>query len=92
VHEGAWYLGTYCLDTKNPHLNWDVLGPFVGFHVSTNYGKSWTPTRLTPTNPLFLENGKNGSKIKMGSPHFVDFGKNMQHSPDGKPLWLPAAR
>lgn len=84
VHEGAWYMGTYCLDNKNPHLNWDVLGPFVGFHVSTNYGKSWTPTRLTPTNPLFLENGKNGSKVKMGSPHFVDFGKNMQHSPDGK--------
>jgi hypothetical protein len=22
--------------------------------------------------------------VKIGSPHFVDFGKNMEHSPDGK--------
>ncbi len=22
--------------------------------------------------------------VKMGCPHFVDFGRNMEHSPDGK--------
>ncbi|MEI6655661.1 MAG: hypothetical protein WCP45_12910 [Verrucomicrobiota bacterium] len=27
---------------------------------------------------------KPGSKVKIGAPHFVDFGKNMMHSPDGK--------
>ena len=28
--------------------------------------------------------GLNGEPVKIGSPHFVDFGKNMEHSPDGK--------
>ena len=84
VSDGVWYYGTYCLDLKNPHLNWDVLGPFVGFRMSRDYGKTWTDTDLTPTNSLFGESGKNGAKVKIGSPHFVDFGKNMQHSPDGK--------
>jgi hypothetical protein len=84
VYDGIWYYGTYCLDLKNPHLNWDVLGPFVGFRISRDYGKSWTNTDLTPTNSLFGESGKNNAKVKIGSPHFVDFGRNMQHSPDGK--------
>jgi hypothetical protein len=30
------------------------------------------------------ESGKNGKQVKLGTPHFVDFGKNMQYSPDGK--------
>jgi hypothetical protein len=84
VYEGVWYYGTYCLDLKNPHLNWDVLGPFVGFRMSRDFGKAWTDTELTPSNSLFGESGKNGAKVKIGSPHFVDFGKNMQYSPDGK--------
>ena len=25
-----------------------------------------------------------GVPVKLGAPHFVDFGKNMEHSPDGK--------
>jgi hypothetical protein len=33
---------------------------------------------------LFDEPQKFGGKIKIGSPHFVDFGKNMHYSPDGK--------
>jgi hypothetical protein len=33
---------------------------------------------------LFGESGWNGYPVKIGSPHFVDFGKNMEHSPDGK--------
>jgi hypothetical protein len=28
--------------------------------------------------------GTPGAQVKIGAPHFVDFGKNMQHSPDGK--------
>jgi hypothetical protein len=84
VLNGIWYYGTYCLDQKDPHLDVDVLGPFVGFRVSKDYGKSWTETACTPANPLFPESGQHGAKVKMGTPHFVDFGKNMQHSPDGK--------
>lgn len=84
VYNGAWYYGTYCLDQKDPHLNWDVLGPFVGFRISRDFGKTWTDTELTPENNLFGESGKNGAKVKVGAPHFVDFGKNLEHSPDGK--------
>jgi len=32
-----------------------VLGPFVGFRYSTDYGKSWHETSHTPAHPLFSE-------------------------------------
>ena len=84
VHNGVWYYGTYCLiETKGLGLNWDVLGPFVGFRTSTDFGKSWTDTPHTPASPLFGEPEKVGGPVKLGVPHFVDFGRNMQHSPDG---------
>lgn len=112
VHNGVWYYGTYCLDT---HKNiFDIMGPFVGFRLSRDLGKTWEDTPRTPAQPLFGEafkdpqgappmSGKiNGKvvakeqwdvtekqykampKVKIGAPHFVDFGKNMEHSPDGK--------
>lgn len=105
VYNGVWYYGTYNLDwCKNP---WDVLGPFVGFNISTDLGQTWQPPTRTAMNPLFGESGKNGTpvqmwakteeyekwsgkagtpgaQVKIGAPHFVDFGKNMEHSPDGK--------
>jgi len=28
--------------------------------------------------------GTQGARVRIGAPHFVDFGKNMEHSPDGK--------
>jgi hypothetical protein len=88
VYEGVWYYGTYCLldsdGDPGKGLNWDILGPFVGFRYSTDYGKTWTDTPHTPAHPLFGEPAKPGGKVKIGSPHFVDFGKNMQYSPDGK--------
>jgi len=90
IYNGVWYYGTYCLDpagyTKygNDTINWPWLGPFVGFRHSTNYGHSWTPCPHTPTNPIFGETGRYGYPVKIGAPHFVDFGKNMEHSPDGK--------
>ena len=76
-HDGVWYFGTYSL--------WGPagLGPFVGFRHSTDYGKTWVETTCTPTQPLFGENPAK-APVKIGAPHFVDFGKNMQHSPDGK--------
>jgi hypothetical protein len=95
VHNGVWYYGTYCLMNENGSLdplaitaigevNWAVLGPFVGFRTSTDFGKTWTQTKHTAAKPLFPEPATFGGPVKFGSPHFVDFGKNMSHSPDGK--------
>jgi hypothetical protein len=90
VYNGVWYYGTYCLDESGRtdeagrKLNWDILGPFVGFRISHDYGKTWLDTPNTPDRPIFGETGKNGGKVKIGAPHFVDFGKNLRHSPDGK--------
>ena len=64
--------------------NWPWLGPFVGFRWSTDFGQTWTQTPCTPDKPLFGETALQGEPVKIGSPHFVDFGKNLEHSPDGK--------
>lgn len=90
VHDGIWYYGTYCLHPgggirKDGIIyNWPWLGPFVGFRWSTDLGKTWHETPRTPANPLFGEHALNGEPVKIGAPHFVDFGKAMEHSPDGK--------
>ncbi|XP_065845551.1 uncharacterized protein [Oscarella lobularis] len=36
------------------------------------------------TDNLFHQSSKNNTKVKMGSVHVVDFGKNMEYSPDQK--------
>ena len=90
VYNGVWYYGTYCLHPsgsvkhEGTTYNWPWLGPFVGFRYSTDSGATWTQTPCTPGKPLFGESALNGEPVKIGSPHFVDFGKNMEHSPDGK--------
>jgi len=89
VLDGVWYYGTYCLgplgETQygDDKFNWPWLGPFVGFRTSTDYGRHWTDTPHTPEKPLFGETGMYGYPVKIGAPHFVDFGKNMEQSPDG---------
>lgn len=89
VHNGVWYYGTYCLSPYGTTrygdkvYNWPFLGPFVGFRTSLDYGKTWMPCPHTADKPIFGENGMCGYPVKIGSPHFVDFGKNMMHSPDG---------
>jgi hypothetical protein len=94
VYDSVWYYGTYCLGPApgakygDKIYNWPWLGPFVGFRYSTDKGRSWKECPLTPDNPLFGETGKYGYPVKIGSPHFVDFGKNMQYSPDGKAYLL----
>lgn len=90
VYNGVWYYGTYCLGGggMTPRggvtYNWPWLGAFVGFRTSTDFGKTWTQTPCTPDRPLFGESGLNGEPVKIGAPHVVDFGKNLEHSPDGK--------
>lgn len=94
-YNGVWYYGTYATMNelnKNDSFvtidgvdyNWGVLGPFVGWHTSTDNGHTWTAPPHTPSSPLFGEPATKGAKLKMGVPHVVDFGKNMQYSPDGK--------
>ena len=90
VHDGIWYYGTYAVDfdfskPEYPDLySWAICGPVPGFRISRDYGKTWTASPLSPEKPLFPESGKGGRHVKMGTPHFVDFGRNMEHSPDGK--------
>ena len=91
AHNGVLYYGTYGLDEKR--TQWDIMGPLIGFHVSKDFGKTWQEIRR-PDNPLFgetslVQDGKTGAdrswaKVKIGASYFVDFGKNMEHSPDGK--------
>ena len=86
-HKGVWYYGTYCLMDSDGDagkgLNWDILGPLVGFRISYDKGKTWTDTEHTPAKPIFPEPAHRGGKVKFGAPHFVDFGRDMEHSPDG---------
>jgi hypothetical protein len=90
VHDGVWYYGTYCLHPSGGvprdgiNYNWPWLGPFVGFRWSTDFGKTWTQTPCTPEKPLFGESALKGEPVRIGAPHFVDFGRAMRHSPDGK--------
>lgn len=89
-YNGVWYYGTYCLDPGGYTMygemmvNWPWMGPFVGFRTSGDNGHNWKACPLTPEKPLFGETGLNGYPVKIGAPHFVDFGKNMEYSPDGK--------
>jgi hypothetical protein len=90
IHNGIWYYGTYCLGPKATYKhngfdwNWPNLGPMPGFQISRDLGKTWEPSPHSPEKPLFPEPAKFLGPVKMGAPKFVDFGKNMEHSPDGK--------
>ena len=54
------------------------LRPFVGFDISTDGGTTWTKR----SGKLFPE--AEYPDIKIGEPHFVDFGPELKDSPDGK--------
>jgi GH43 family beta-xylosidase len=90
VYRGLWYYGTYCLSPAGQTTfgdtvyNWPWLGPLVGFRLSRDLGRTWEETPHTPAAPLFGESGMWGHPVKIGAPHFVDFGRDMEHSPDGK--------
>jgi hypothetical protein len=94
VHDGIWYFGTYCLGPSATYQhggfrwNWPNLGPMPGFQISHDLGKTWGDSPLSATDPLFQEPAEFLGPVKMGAPHFVDFGRNMEHSPDGKAYLL----
>ncbi len=78
-------LGTYTLEDMDGACgNWCTLGPFVGFRTSTDGGRTWTETPRTPAAPLFGESGTNRARTKIGAPHVVDCGCDLEHSPDRK--------
>lgn len=88
VHDGIWYYGTYLLDdfdleNSRTGAGYDTLGPFVGFRTSRDGGRTWALGEPTPERPLFDEDPSK-APVRFGTPHVVDFGRNMAHSPDGK--------
>lgn len=85
-HNGIWYQGTYALqDAAQPNkFNWPVLQGFLGFHVSKDGGLTWDLSPHNGDTPMFGEHREPlHEPLKIGVPHFVDFGRNMEHSPDG---------
>lgn len=87
--DNVWYYGSYTLDSRSSQGmeecgNYCTHGPFVGFDISRDGGLTWEETPHTPDKPLFGESAKDGHRVKLGALHAVDFGKNMEHSPDGK--------
>jgi len=94
VYNDVWYYATYCLGplgsyTHNDFVwNWPNMGPVPGFQISYDFGKTWVESPHTPEKPLFPEPEKMFAPVKMGAPHFVDFGQNMENSPDGKAYLL----
>lgn len=97
VYNNVWYHGSYCLTnvSDNPSdcggVGWTKLGPFVGFRTSNDWDHYttrwedgyWNPCPHTGGDSLFQEN-PSVTPVKIGAPHFVDFGCNLEHSPDGK--------
>ena len=94
VFNGIWYYGTYCLGPAGTYShrgfdwNWPNLGPMPGFRISRDFGRTWTPSPLSPEKPLFPEPITHHGPVKIGAPHFVDFGQNLKDSPDGKAYLL----
>ena len=72
VYNGVWYYGTYCLldsdHDPGKGLNWDILGPFVGYRYSTDYGKTWHDTPHTPADPLVSRACRARRQSKNGVP------------------------
>jgi hypothetical protein len=92
---GTWAQATYTVANYRYYpavpINggvWCVQGPFTWWRTSTDNGLTWDDgghaTLANASDTLFGEAAVNNSKVKFGSPHVVDFGQNMQYSPDGK--------
>jgi len=71
-------------DLTDTCMNINYIGPFVGFRISTDYGKTWVETPHTPGSPIFGDPDIPFTPTKIGAPHFIDFGRELEHSPDGK--------
>jgi len=94
VYKGTWWYGTYYVPQypKGPLVG-GLLGPLVDFRHSLDMGETWIEPRRNASSAsdnLFGEVGdplgKPGgpARVKFGTPHWVDFGQELEHSPDGK--------
>eukprot|EP01062_Namystynia_karyoxenos_P082886 TRINITY_DN9424_c0_g1_i3.p1 TRINITY_DN9424_c0_g1~~TRINITY_DN9424_c0_g1_i3.p1 ORF type:complete len:473 (+),score=83.44 TRINITY_DN9424_c0_g1_i3:79-1419(+) len=66
--------------------NWCVQGPMVSLRTSRDGGTTWDEPRHNATgrrDNLFGEDAFENGLVKFGAPHFVDFGRDLEHSPDG---------
>lgn len=81
--DGRWYVGTYAVRDRGRGLNWDHLGPFVGFFISSDEGATWQEPSTSPDAPLFTDAEADPDAVRLGAPHFVDLGRELEHSPDG---------
>jgi hypothetical protein len=72
-YKGVLYYGSSYRIAEDFHF----LRPFAGFDISTDGGTTW----IKRSGPLFPE--ADYPDIKIGEPHFVDFGPDLKNSPDG---------
>ena len=74
-----------------------LLGPLASFRHSLDMGETWVEPLFNATSDsdnLFGETAPNDlthdppragpERVKFGTPHWVDFGQELEHSPDGK--------
>jgi hypothetical protein len=102
-YNGVYYQGTYALDDGSHipqtgyqsicHGNtWCVGGPFVGFHISYDGGRSWD-AGVHPRTGAVLNASHNALAqpwpspphrfhFRVMQPHFVDHGPNNVHTPE----------
>jgi len=98
LYNDIWYYGTYLLEWNDralyvPNFDWQILQPFVGFRLSSDFGASWYD-HTEPDDPIFenphekMVNAHNVGfseyEIMIGAPHFVDFGVNLENAPTDK--------
>lgn len=72
---------------ETPHTPWSPLFPEVGNHSEelkalAEQELSWKPRDWESSDVRSIIHCL--PQVKIGTPHFADFGRNMEHSPDGK--------
>ena len=93
VTESAWFSGTYSVhrwrDPAGRPVTYE-LGPFRGFDVSTDGGRTWRPTPWADPRSMLGETGRpaGGPPVRFGAPRVVDHGRANEHAPDGKAYLL----
>lgn len=66
---------------------WCVGGPFVGWQHSTDRGQTWVLPALNSSSNIFQQAwpaAPQPFQFKVQQARWVDFGRNNEHSPDGK--------
>lgn len=89
-HKGVWYLSKNCQGVAGPSgahrlVNALFLGWPLGSIWSKDGGTSWTASNAAAREPLgYSDPAAAYPPPAMVAGRFVDFGRDMEHSPDGK--------